>query len=118
MAMKDLASHMKVVPVTSDIPIDIRGFNSVTFVLEGDGTNEASLTITHGDTISAAKEALEPLDLTKPIADVKVTASAKSAKVGYIGSRRFVRVVVNTSAGAQPPTVYAVLMRADLVPVE
>lgn len=116
MAMKDLASHMKVVPVTSGIPIDIQGFNSVTFVLEGDGTNEASLAITHGDTDSTATEELEPLDLTKPIAEVKVTASAKSAKVGYIGSRQFVKVEVTKSTGT--PTVHAVLMRADLVPVE
>lgn len=116
MAMKDLASHMKVVLVTSETPIDIQGFNSVTFVLEGDGTNEASLAITHGDTDSTATEELEPLDLTKPIAEVKVTASAKSAKVGYIGSRRFVKVEVTNSAG--DPTVHAVLMRADLVPVE
>lgn len=116
MAMKDLASHMKVVPVTSGTPIDIQGFNSVTFVLEGDGTNDASLAITHGDTDSTATEELEPLDLTKPIADVKVTASVTSAKVGYIGSRQFVKVEVTKSAGT--PTVHAVLMRADLVPVE
>lgn len=116
MAMKDLASHMKVVPVTSETPIDIRGFNSVTFVLEGDGINDASLDITHGDTNSTATEKLEPLDLTKPIAEVKVTTSAKSAKVGYIGSRRFVNVKVISSTGK--PTVHAVLMRADLVPVE
>ena len=117
MAMKDLASHMKVVPVTSEVPIDIQGFNSVTFVLEGDGTNAASLAITHGDTSSSATEDLEPLDLTKPIEEVQVTASAKSAKVGYIGSRQFVKVTVLTAKG-NPPTVHAVLMRADLVPVE
>lgn len=116
MAMKDLASHMKVVPDTSGTPINIQGFNSVTFVLEGDGTNDASLAITHGDTASTATESLEPLDLTKPIADVKVTASIKSAKVGYIGSRQFVKAEVTESTGT--PTVHAVLMRADLVPVE
>lgn len=116
MAMKDLASHMKVVQVTSGTPIDIRGFNSVTFVLEGDGTNEALLAITHGDTNSTATEELEPLDLTKPIAEVKVTASAKSAKVGYIGSRQFVKVTVTEPEATS--TVHAVLMRADLVPVE
>lgn len=115
MAMKDLASHMKVVPVTSGAPIDIQGFNSVTLVLEGDGTNEASPTITHGDTESTATEELGPLDLTKPIAEVKVTTSVKSAKVGYIGSRRFVRVEVPSSSGSL--TIHAVLMRADLVPV-
>lgn len=116
MAMKDLASHMKVVPVTSEIPINIQGFNSVTFVLKGDGTNDASLAITHGDTESTATESLEPLDLTKPIADVRVTASVTSAKVGYIGSRQFVKVKVIKTDGT--PTVHAVLMRADLVPVE
>lgn len=118
MAMKDLASHMKVVPVTSeDSIIDIQGFNSVTFVLEGDGVNAASLAITHGDTEHTATEELDPLDLTKPIAEVKVTASARSAKVGYIGSRRFVKVTTSTSS-AGTPTIHAILMRADLVPVE
>lgn len=116
MAMKDLASHMKVIPVTSGTAFDIQGFNSVTIVLFGDGTNEASLGITHGDSSSTATESLEPLDTTKPIADVKVSSSVTSAKVGYIGSRQFVKVEVTKSAGT--PTVYAVLMRADLVPVE
>lgn len=117
MAMKDLASHMKVVPVTSETPIDIQGFNSVTFVLEGDVTEEVSLDITHGDTASTATETLGPLDLTKPIAEVKVTSSVKSAKVGYIGSRQFVKAGATNSA-AGTTTVHAILMRADLVPVE
>lgn len=116
MAMKDLASHMKVVPVTSGTPINIQGFNSVTFILEGDGASNASLVITHGDTALSATEALGPLDLTKPIADVKVTAAVASAKVGYIGNRQFVKVEVTKTTGTA--TVHAVLMRADLVPVE
>lgn len=116
MAMKDLASHMKVIPVTSGTAFDIQGFNSVTIALFGDGTNDASISITHGDTASTATDALEDLDTTKPVSDVKVSSSVTSSKVGYIGSRQYVKVTVTKTAGT--PVVYAVLMRPDNMPVE
>ncbi len=137
--MRDMANHIEVrraiapaAPITDNTPlvsaiIDVAGFNHLVFAILLGALADADATfavlIEHGDA--------ENLSDAQPAPDVSLTGSEASAgfnfgddnkvrKIGYVGSKRYVRLTVTpaNNTGAAPIAAVAILSGSRYLPGE
>lgn len=137
--MKDMATYMGVRPAfkksvasgdatnaitdgDNTTPIDTLGFDSMTFAVTGkwsatDGDKKMMFEVWHGDD-SGSLVRCEDHDMTNP--HVALTYAAPTAKVGYIGGRRYVQLRPKMSEALGSATIdtvaMAILLRPQIAP--
>lgn len=108
--MKDLFSSVKAAPAlapavqtaaTATAALDLRDFGSVVYAIEtgaiaGDG--DFGVTLQHSDTTTAGDFVDVPADLVASNAPATLAASS-AYKVGYKGSKRYVRLSLTKAGG-------------------
>ena len=101
--------------------VDIAGFNSVLFTVaakfEGSDSGELSLAIKHSEDNVTFEDAL-PEHVVGPSAEV--TYAAPAQKIGYVGARRYVKLVVTPTTAittSADVSAHAVLQSPAVSPV-
>ena len=83
--------------------VDISDFEEVTLVGIGDGTAEGELRLEESDSLGSGYTAVAAADVsgTNPSGTDNISTSLTIAKIGYIGSKQFVRAnwAVHTTNG-------------------
>jgi hypothetical protein len=135
--MRDLANHIAVrrgispaAAITDNTPfvsqiIDLAGFDSAMFVINAGSLADADATFTalveHGDAANLADAAAVPdSNLTGTEAAASLTFADDNAvkKIGYVGSKRYVRLTITpaNNAGNAFISAVALLSGARFVP--
>ena len=83
--------------------VDTQGFSEVTLICIGDGTAVGELRLEESDASGSGYTAVAAGDVigTNPSGTDNITASATIAKIGYLGTKRYVRAnwAVHTTSG-------------------
>ncbi|HYF87421.1 hypothetical protein [Azospirillum sp.] len=106
--------------------IDVQGFDSLTFVILSGALTDTNATfavlVEHGDDAALSDAMAVPDDNllgTEVLADMTYADDSETRKIGYLGSKRYVRLTV-TPSGNDSGNVYlaaiAVLGHPQLVP--
>ncbi len=135
--MRDLHNHLSVEPaiipqlftgntaLVSDI-IDLQGFNACEFAIAvgelADVNATFAVTMDHGDVSTLSDAAAVASDMllgTLALASFTYALDGGSAKIGYVGDKRYVRLTITPSGNSGNATlsVLAILAHAHRSPV-
>lgn len=130
--MRDLKNKIKIVEAfrtaaissdttTAGIEVDLRGYNSCVFVIQGGAITDGTYTplIQESNTSASYSGSVADDDLLGTEAAAAVDATGEIGKLGYIGNKRYVKpsiVSASTSTGGTL-TMYAILGDPSDAPV-
>jgi hypothetical protein len=105
--------------------IDTRGYDSLTFAIQtgtlADADATFAVTIDHGDASNLSDAAAVPTSMlvgTTALASFTFADDGECRKIGYVGSKRYVRLTITPSANAgnAPLSSMAILGNAAIAP--
>jgi hypothetical protein len=126
--MRDLMNNIHVVRAISPVSvadntaqvsqiIDVQGYDSLTFVIATGALDDADATFTvlveHGDDPTLSDAAAVPDDQligTEALAGFTAADDNKTRKIGYRGSKRYVRLTITPASNASPALLAAVAL--------
>lgn len=106
---------------TNGVEVDLKGFHSATFFIQAGTVTDGTYTpvIQESDTSGSYSGSVADADLIGTEAAAAVTTTGEVTKVGYIGSKRYVRLNIastSTSTGGNVGAI-AILGYASDTPV-